>query len=61
VICYGGSNDGPAIPGMALIVTDRSEMARVFQDYRATRAQANVCGKLDSVLELGLFGGVKLG
>lgn len=33
VICYVGSKDGPAISGTAQIVTDRSEVARVYRGY----------------------------
>ena len=33
VICYVGSEDGPAIAGMAHIITDRSETARVYRSY----------------------------
>jgi len=33
VICYVGSKDGPAIPGTAQIITDRSEVARVYRSY----------------------------
>jgi hypothetical protein len=33
VICYVGSNDGPAISGTAEIITDRSELARVYRGY----------------------------
>src|SRR5207237_9803602 len=31
VMCYVGSKDGPAIPGTAQIITDRSEVARVYR------------------------------
>lgn len=31
--CYVGSADGPAIPGTAQIITDRSEVARVYRSY----------------------------
>jgi hypothetical protein len=33
VICYVGSKDGPAISGTAQIITDRSEVARVYRCY----------------------------
>ena len=33
VICYVGSKDGPAISGTAQIITDRSELARVYRSY----------------------------
>jgi hypothetical protein len=33
VISYVGSKDGPAIPGTASIVTDRSEISRVYRSY----------------------------
>jgi uncharacterized protein len=36
VICYVGSDDGPAISGRAQIVTDRSEVARVYRGYWRT-------------------------
>ena len=33
VICYVGSKDGPTISGTAQIITDRSELARVYRSY----------------------------
>jgi hypothetical protein len=33
VICYVGSKDGPTISGTAQIITDRSEVARVYRKY----------------------------
>jgi hypothetical protein len=33
VLCYVGSKDGPSIPGAAQIITDRSEVARVYRKY----------------------------
>jgi hypothetical protein len=33
VICYVGSQDGPAISGTAQVITDRSEVARVYRSY----------------------------
>ncbi len=33
VICYVGSEDGPAISGTAQIITDRSEVMRVYRSY----------------------------
>ena len=33
VICYVGSKDGPAISGTAKIITDKSEVARVYRSY----------------------------
>ena len=33
VICYVGSTDGPTISGTAKIITDRSEVSRVYQKY----------------------------
>jgi hypothetical protein len=33
VICYVGSEAGPTISGTAQIVTDRSEVARVYRSY----------------------------
>jgi hypothetical protein len=33
VICYVGSEDGPTISGTAQIITDRSEVARVYRSY----------------------------
>jgi|SRR5689334_22547913 uncharacterized protein len=36
VVCYVGSKDGPAIPGKARIITDRSEVARVYRAYWKT-------------------------
>ena len=36
VVCYVGSKDGPAIPGTARIITDRSEVARVYRSYWKT-------------------------
>jgi len=33
VICYVGSKDGPAISGTAQIVTEPSELARVYRGY----------------------------
>lgn len=33
VICYVGSQDGPAISGTAQVITDRSELARVYRSY----------------------------
>lgn len=33
VTCYVGSKDGPAISGTAQIITDRSELARVYRGY----------------------------
>ena len=33
VICYVGSKAGPTISGTAQIVTDRSEVARVYRSY----------------------------
>jgi hypothetical protein len=33
VVCYVGSEDGPAISGTAQIITDRSEVARVYRSY----------------------------
>jgi Pyridoxamine 5'-phosphate oxidase len=33
VICYVGSKDGPTISGTAQIVSDRSEVARVYRNY----------------------------
>ena len=33
VICYVGRKDGPAISGTAQIITDRSEVARVYRSY----------------------------
>jgi hypothetical protein len=33
VICYVGSENGPAIPGTAEIITDRSEQWRVYRGY----------------------------
>jgi uncharacterized protein len=33
VTCYVGSEDGPAISGTAQIITDRSEVARVYRGY----------------------------
>lgn len=36
VICYVGRDDGPAISGTAQIVTDRSEVARVYRGYWRT-------------------------
>ena len=36
VTCYVGSKDGPAISGTAQIITDRSEVARVYRGYWKT-------------------------
>lgn len=36
VICYVGSKDGPTISGTANIITDRSEIARVYRSYWKT-------------------------
>jgi hypothetical protein len=36
VMCYVGSKDGPAISGTAKIITDRSEVARVYRGYWKT-------------------------
>jgi hypothetical protein len=36
VQCYVGSKDGPAISGTAQIITDRSEVARVYRGYWKT-------------------------
>ena len=33
VICYVGSKHGPEISGTANIITDRSEVARVYRNY----------------------------
>jgi hypothetical protein len=33
VICYVGSKEGPAISGTAQIITDHSEVARVYRSY----------------------------
>ena len=33
VICYVGSKDGPTISGTAHVITDRSEVARVYRRY----------------------------
>ena len=33
VICYVGSKNGPAISGTANVITDRSEVARVYRKY----------------------------
>ena len=33
VICYVGSEHGPTISGTAEIITDRSEVARVYRSY----------------------------
>jgi hypothetical protein len=33
VICYVGGENGPAISGTAQIITDRSEVARVYRSY----------------------------
>jgi len=33
VICYVGSKNGPAISGTAQIISDRSELARVYRSY----------------------------
>ena len=33
IVCYVGSNDGPTISGAAQIITDRSEVARVYRSY----------------------------
>ena len=33
VICYVGSKHGPTISGTAKIITDRSEVARVYRKY----------------------------
>jgi len=33
VICHVGSEDGPTISGTAQIITDRSEVARVYRSY----------------------------
>lgn len=33
VICYVGSKDGPTISGTAKIITDRSEVSRVYRKY----------------------------
>jgi hypothetical protein len=33
VVCYVGREDGPAISGTAQIITDRSEVARVYRSY----------------------------
>lgn len=33
VICYAGSKNGPTISGTAKIITDRSEVARVYRKY----------------------------
>ena len=33
MVCYVGSEDGPAISGTAQIITDRSEVARVYRSY----------------------------
>lgn len=33
VTCYVGSENGPAIPGTAQIITDKSEVARVYRAY----------------------------
>jgi hypothetical protein len=33
VICYVGSKDGPTISGTAQIITNRSEVARVYRKY----------------------------
>jgi hypothetical protein len=33
VICYVGSKDGPAIAGTAQVITDKSEVARVYRSY----------------------------
>ncbi|SRR6266478_4828105 len=33
VICYVGSQDGPTISGTARIITDRSDVARVYRSY----------------------------
>jgi hypothetical protein len=35
-ICYVGSQNGPAIAGTALIVEDRSDVARVYRSYWKT-------------------------
>src|SRR6266403_972105 len=36
VMCYVGSKDGPAISGTAQIITNRSEVARVYRGYWKT-------------------------
>jgi hypothetical protein len=36
VICYLGSEDGPAIAGTARIITERSEVSRVYRNYWKT-------------------------
>lgn len=33
VICYVGSKEGPAISGTAHVITDKSEVARVYRSY----------------------------
>jgi len=33
VVCYVGNKDGPIISGTAQIITDRSEVARVYRRY----------------------------
>ena len=33
VVCSVGSKDGPTISGTAEIITDRSEVARVYRSY----------------------------
>jgi hypothetical protein len=33
VICYVGSENGPTISGTAQIITDRSEVTRVYRSY----------------------------
>lgn len=33
VTCYVGSENGPAIPGTAQIISDKSEVARVYRAY----------------------------
>ena len=33
VVCHVGSKEGPAISGTAQIITDRSEVARVYRSY----------------------------
>jgi hypothetical protein len=49
VICYVGSNDGPPISGTAQIVTDRSELARVYRGYWRTHP-----------LRMAIVGGLRL-
>ena len=46
VICYVGSKGGPAISGTAKVITDRSEVSRVYRKYWKAHPvrMANVIG-----------------